>query len=257
MNPIYTPFNVEPAYQLNWGLTLFWRQIAIPEGRWLVALQEVTEPDGVRVLKHRITDSTVSQFFVSSKPSVAPKELLRSVKGRLQHIIQQHVPRAFQRNYCLRSVGTAKREVIEAYVASQLEHHRMADPHTEQRLARFQRSYPDVDLKKPMFTAHGEYWYNLHIVVVNDKRWAESREAILEKLLVTIERAARKHGHRLSRAAVLPEHIHLALGCEIAESPEQVALGYLNNCAYVYGMKPIFRFSYYVGTFGEYDRGAV
>ena len=51
--------------------------------------------------------------------------------------------------------------------------------------------------------------------------------------------------------------IHLTLGCEISESPEEVALGYLNNCAYAYGMKPVYRFSYYVETFGEYDRGAV
>jgi hypothetical protein len=31
----------------------------------------------------------------------------------------------------------------------------------------------------------------------------------------------------------------------------------MNNLAYVQGMKPMFRFSYYVGTFGPYDRGAI
>ena len=34
-------------------------------------------------------------------------------------------------------------------------------------------------------------------------------------------------------------------------------LGYMNNLAYVHGMKPAFRFSYYVGTFSEYDLGVI
>jgi len=257
MQPIYTPDNVKPAYQLNWGLTLFWRQTAIPDVEWLDALQETTESDGVRVLKHRITDTGASQFFVSTKPHVAPKEPIRSVKGRLQHELQQQVPKAFQRNYCLRSIGTVTREVIEAYVGNQLGHHRMADPRVEQRLLRFQKSFPNVDLKKPAFTSHGKYWHNLHVVIVNDHRWMEIRENVLQKLLAMVEGAAAKHGHRLSRTAVLPDHIHLTLGCDIADSPEEVALGYLNNCAYAYGMKPMYRYSYYVATFGEYDRRAV
>ena len=82
-------------------------------------------------------------------------------------------------------------------------------------------------------------------------------EQVLCKLIDTIERAAAKHGHRLSRAALLADHIHLTLGCQIDESPEEVALGYINNCAYACGMKPAFQFSYYAGTIGEYDRGAV
>jgi hypothetical protein len=31
----------------------------------------------------------------------------------------------------------------------------------------------------------------------------------------------------------------------------------LNNLAFVLGMKPWFKAGYYVGTVGEYDRGAV
>jgi hypothetical protein len=85
----------------------------------------------------------------------------------------------------------------------------------------------------------------------------EIREEVLEKRLTTIEAAAAKHDHRLSRAALLPDHVHLTLGCGIGESPEQVVLGYMNNCAYACGMAGVFRFGYYAGTIGEYDRGAV
>lgn len=86
MEPIYTPHNTKPAYQLNWALTIFWRDRPIPDDDWFDALQSATEPDGVRVLKHRITTRDASQFFVSTRPHVAPSQLVRSVKGRLQHL---------------------------------------------------------------------------------------------------------------------------------------------------------------------------
>jgi hypothetical protein len=43
----------------------------------------------------------------------------------------------------------------------------------------------------------------------------------------------------------------------LEESPEAVVLGYMNNLAYACGMKPCFQFSYYVGTFSEYDLGVI
>jgi REP element-mobilizing transposase RayT len=66
-----------------------------------------------------------------------------------------------------------------------------------------------------------------------------------------------KHGRRLSRASVLPDHVHLIVGCDVGDSPTEVALGYMNNVAYVLGMKAVFKYGFYVGTFGEYDHGAV
>jgi hypothetical protein len=257
MPPIYTPENMKPAYELNWGLTVFWRTAPIPDTQWFAALQDATEPDGVRVLKHRLTTGDASQFFVSTKPHVKPEALIRSVKGRLQHAIREQVPKAFQRNYGLRGIGAATRSAVEQYVVDQLGHHRMADPNVQQRLTRFQKSYPDVDLSLPSFSAHGEYWYNLHVVFVSAERWMEIRERVLELRLGAVEGLAGTCGHRLSRAAILPDHVHLTLGCGIGESPEQVALGYMNACAEAAGGKPEWMFSYYTGTIGEYDRGAV
>ena len=135
MQPLYTPDNTKPAYELNWGLTVFWRTTPVPDSLWLAALQQATEPDGVRIIKHQLTTGDASQFFVSTKPHVAPQELIRSVKGRLQHEIGSRVPKALQRNYCLRGIGAATREVVERYVADQLGHHRMADPNVQQRLS--------------------------------------------------------------------------------------------------------------------------
>jgi hypothetical protein len=47
------------------------------------------------------------------------------------------------------------------------------------------------------------------------------------------------------------------MGCGLNESPEEAALSYLNNLAHVEGMRPVYQYGYYVGTFGEYDLNAV
>jgi hypothetical protein len=56
---------------------------------------------------------------------------------------------------------------------------------------------------------------------------------------------------------LLPDHPHATLACGFEQSPEEVALGYMNNLAFAHGMKPLFCGSFYVGTFGQYDMGAI
>ena len=70
-------------------------------------------------------------------------------------------------------------------------------------------------------------------------------------------RVSRAKEHLLFRAAVLPDHVHLMIGCGINESPLDVGLSYLNNLAFVCGMRPVFKFSLFLGTFGEYDLGSI
>ena len=224
---------------------------------WLTLLQSATEPDGVRVLKHRITTGDASQFFISTKPHVSPAQAIRSVKGRLQYQIRDQQPKAFQRNYAIRSIGAATRSVVEDYVAKQMDRHSMADPRVQDLFLHYQKTYPGVDLSQPVSSAHGQYWYNLHLVLVNDHRWMEIRPSVLDKLSQMIERVGAKYGHRLSSVGLLADHIHLTLGSQVDQSPENVALSYLNNLAYAVGMKSMFQFGYYAGTIGEYDRGAV
>ena len=207
-NPIYTAQTCpNPAYQLNWSYSLFWHLPPI-ESHWLKALTTETEQDGIRILQHRFTGSSTSQFLVSTRPGVSPQILVQRLKGRLQHLLKGSMPNAFQRNYSFK-------------------------------------------------TSHAIYWYNLHLVMVHDGRFREIRDDHAQKRLRAIGNIASVKGHLLSRAALLPDHLHLALRCDLAESPEQVALAYLNNLAFVEGMKPVFRFGYYVGTFGEYDLGVI
>jgi REP element-mobilizing transposase RayT len=207
---------------------------------WFNDLKRALEPDGLHLLGHHSPEPHVSQFSLSSLPHVTPVLMVNRVKGRLQHIVRSSVPKAFQRNYALRSFGSATRAAIQGYIASQLGHHRMADPRVDTLLQRFQLVHPEVDLANPRTTSHGIYWYNLHIVVVHQERWAEVRETVLSGVADMVERVCRARGFLLSRAAIMPDHVHLALGCPIERAPADVTLSFLNNLAYVYDMKPVF-----------------
>jgi len=257
LEPIYTAENCKPAYQLFWSLALFWHAPAPDAAAWLTTLKEAVEPDGVRILEHHQRSPKVSQFLLSNKCTVTPAQVMRSVKGRLQYLVRRDQPKAFQRNYSLKSVGEVRRQAIEKYVRSQLNHHAMADEKVQQALAAFQVPGTGVDLGQVRRSSHGEFIYNLHAVFVHDGRWHEIRPEVLESIRGMILRAGAKKRYSLSTIGLLSDHIHMTLGCSLTESPLEVALGYLNNLAYVQGMKRVYQYGFYVGTFGEYDLGAI
>jgi REP element-mobilizing transposase RayT len=208
-------------------------------------------------LGHRFVKPGVSQFLLSTLPDVAPLTIVQRAKGRLQHLVSNRLPKPLKRNYAIRSIGRVTRETVEGYVASQLEHHVMADPRVQERLRRFQIHCPQIDLSKARQTSHGLYWYNLHVVLVHRERWAETREDVIRGVHDMIVAACSAKGWLLSRAAILADHIHLAVGCTLAAAPLDVGISLLNNLAYVHGMRPVFQFGGYLGTFGDYDQGAV
>ena len=256
-DPLYTADNCTPAYQLRWSLALF-PHAELPSAEiWLEALKHGTETDGVRLLECHRRAADVWQFLLSTLPTVAPPQIIKSVKGRLQNLVHETHPKAFRRNFSLTSVGDANRTAVEQYVSDQLGHHRMADPRIEARLQRYQLAFPEVDLSRPIFSDHGRYVYNLHLVLVHAERWRDVSEGFLDATRDMVLKVARQKGHRLSRLAILADHVHLSFGAPYERSPEEIALSYLNNLAYGHGMQPVYQFGYYVGTFGEYDMDAV
>ena len=257
MKPLYTSANCKAAYQLRWSLALFSKADLPPVETWADALGEVVERDGVRLLESRFHPPSVWLFLLSTQPPVTPPEIVKSVKGRLQHLLRASAPKAFRRNFSLTSVGEVRRQVVESYVASQLGHHEMADPRVQARFKDFQFVFPNVDLSAEQFSSHGRYVYSLHLVLVYESRWREIREDHLAATRDMFFKTAMQKGHRVSRLALLPDHLHATVGCGFEESPEAVALAYMNNLAFAHGMKALFCESYYVGTFGEYDMGAI
>jgi REP element-mobilizing transposase RayT len=255
--PLYTAANCRLAYQLNWSLSIFGRADVPPAGGWLSELKNAVEPDGVRILEHRTLQPHVLQFFVSSQPEASPADVIRSIKGRLQYLIRSQLPRAFRRNYRIESVGSANLETIGKYVGGQLNHHPMADPRVRERLARLQFYDPSVDLEEVRYSSAGQFVFNLHMVLEIADGWHEVREELLSAMRDMVVRASQARGYRLSRIGLLSNHLHLTIGCDIADSPLRVGLGFLNNLAFVNDMKRIFKSSFYVGTVGNYDRQAI
>jgi REP element-mobilizing transposase RayT len=257
MQPIYTADNCQAAYELRWSLALFGNRAIPPAKDWLDTVTNAVETDGVRILEHTFRSETTLLFLLSTKPHASPQAIVKSVKGRLQHAVRATHPELFKWNFSLTSIGEVRREAVETYVSQQLGHHRMADQKLQERLADFQLCFLDVDLSQARFSTHGRCLCNLHLVLVHRERWSEVGYKPLAITREMVLQAAARKGHSLSRLAVLPEHLHVTLGFSWNESPADVALAYLNNLAYAHGMKPLFQFGYFVGTFGEYDLDAV
>ncbi len=190
--------------------------------------------------------------MVSSPPEVAPVKIVQRIKGRLQHAVRADRPKALKRNFALHGFGKVTRNVVQNYVADQLGHHQMADPKVQQRLQTYQISCPEIDLSEPQKTSHGLFWVNLHLVFVHRHRWNEIRGEVLMNVSRRIRKAAEAKGYLLREAGILPDHVHILVGCPFEESPLDEALGFLNNLAHAQGMKQVYQFGGFMGTVGEY-----
>jgi len=154
--PLYTRDNCGAAYQLHWSLSRFTTGAMPPGIQWKDKLSAAIEPDGLRLLEVHPTDTATVQFFLSTKPEVAPSEIVRSVKARLQVILRPSIPKLWQRQYSIASVGDAKNEVLQGYLAKQVEHHQIADPRTAERLSQAQFHDEQVDLGSLRSSSHGQ-----------------------------------------------------------------------------------------------------
>lgn len=257
LRPIYLAESVSFAFQLRWSLSLFSHRRLPDPSEWYHELADRVAADQVRLLDVRLADDVVTQFLISTPPSVAPPDIVKSVKGRLQNLVHHTHSECFRRNFRLTSVGDPGCRQVINYVANQVEHHLSDYRLPMLDLNPFQLSYPYVDLSRPQFTAHGSYLYALHLVVEfarHAKLFDQDEFLFVRDMLV---RASAKHRHRLARGGILPDHLHMALGPCFTWSPEQVALSYMNNVAYALGMNAVLRPSAYVGTFGPYNMRAI
>lgn len=256
LSPIYTTENCRVAYQLNWSLSIFPSNSIPASAKWLEPLGQATERDGIRILECREQAASL-QFLLSTTPFVAPADVVRRVKGRLQHLVRDMAPKAFRRNYRIESVGEVNHSVLQDYVARQPQRHMMADQRLQGLIEDCQHHDPSVNLGQIRYSSHGQFIYNLQLVFENADHLHDISEETLRASCNMVVRASAKKGYLLSRIGILTNHIHLLVGCRMTESPISVGLGYLNNLAFALEMKPAFEFSFYAGTFTNYDRGAI
>ena len=87
--------------------------------------------------------------------------------------------------------------------------------------------------------------------------WNESEPKVLSGYRNAIMATCRNHDWLLSRIGILSNHFHILIGAGIDDSPERVSLALMNNIAFSQALKPVLRYSYYAGTFGNFDRGVI
>jgi REP element-mobilizing transposase RayT len=95
------------------------------------------------------------------------------------------------------------------------------------------------------------------VVLVVAERLGIVDERFLRAIRDGCLKIAAKKGYEISRLAVMPDHLHLALRGDYRQSPDEIVAAFQNNLAYLVGQKPVWQDSYYVGTFGEYNMNAV
>lgn len=213
--------------------------------------------DGIRLLeKHWHRDRL--QVTCSVRPTMAPTLFTARVKARLQYALRIAGTRIeFSRKVAFRSLGENKREQVEGYIANQVVKAQFIDPQFAELIARYTHVNDYVSLREPTATNRGRYWYDLHLVLVTEHRERFVDEASLNRIKKVCEKNAQKKGYLLGSISVMPDHIHMALRGNVEEAPEAIVLGFMNNIAFEFGQQPVLRPSYYAGTFGEYDMGAV
>ncbi len=257
IEPRYTPDNCSSAYQLNWTLSVFGRESLPSPENTIEELRSALASDHLKILEFKHKPPNIVQFFLSSRPNSNPSDIVRLIKGRWQYLMRPIEPIEFRRNYRITSVGSAKAEVLDAYIERQPDKHPMADHRVQELLESIQFHDEKVDLTDVRRSSHGEYRYALQVVIESESGWHDVRPNALTAYRQAIMNGCRKHGWLLSRIGLLSNHVHVLVGPEIADSPMDVALALMNNMVFTQGMKPMFRYSFYVGSFGEYDRGAI
>jgi REP element-mobilizing transposase RayT len=257
--PLYDVDAANPAYHLRYSWT-GWPSgghFASCPSELLDTLGEGFQKDGLRLLEHRWTPELV-QLMLSTAPTVSPALLAQRVKGRLDHAIRQaNLTLPFSRKLAVRSLGENRRVDVERYIGEQVSRERFADTRFERKLKSFTVVNADVDLAEPTASARGRYWYNLHIVLVTDFRHRITDVDKLALLRDTCDRIAAKKGYAISTLSLMPDHLHIALRGNIEHSPVEIGRCFQNNLAYAVGSYRLWADGFYVGTFGEYNIGAV
>ncbi|MDZ4198375.1 MAG: transposase, partial [Kiritimatiellia bacterium] len=87
-------------------------------------------------------------------------------------------------------------------------------------------------------------------------RYRVGDRAFLDRLRERVMVVTGDQGCALRRVAIMPDHMHVALRGNPELSPEEIALGLQNASADAAGCR-LWEYSFYVGTFGEYDKAAV
>ena len=258
--PLYTPESVHAAHALSYDWT-GWLSDNAPFPPQTPAAVHAAAPlwerDGL-LLETCSTRKDLLQILFRAGPPVSPVRFARIVKGRLQHALRgEGAAVRFSRKVAVRTLGSNIRQAVQGYLRKQVRKEKFADPRYAARMAQYTVEDEAVDLSQPTATVSGRYWYNLHLVIVAGGRRRIADESIFVQIRDACPRIAAKKDCRLRGVSVMPDHLHVAMRGNPELSPEDIALGFLNNLAFVLGRNRVWADGYYVGTFSEYEAEAI
>jgi REP element-mobilizing transposase RayT len=259
--PIYTPENTRPVHKIRFDWTGWLKPgeefpKTLPKA--IDSCRHAWQADGLELIRWHTEDHRVQCLF-NSNIDTPPTLCSSRAKGRLQNELRKHgTPVKFSRRVGMRCLGDNTREIVARYLDKQVGKSDYVDPRFKDYLNQFTVADPEALLNSPQRTAHGEYWYNLHLViVVQDRRNPMTRDETFKQVGQTCFKIARKHDHQIAELAIMPDHIHCSLRGNHEQSPQEIGLCFLNNLAYVLGYNRCWSEEFYVGTFSEYSVKAI
>jgi REP element-mobilizing transposase RayT len=222
----------------------------------LSKLNEAWASDGLRALEWEWTPEKIRILF-STRPEVAPVFLCQRAKGRLQHALrQQGNPVSFSRKVSCSSVGNPNEKSVDTYLRQQLEGGDFADPKYREALAKLAFTNPDVQVTSAQETNSGRYVFALHVVLVTAERVRLPSEEMKE-VSQTLKKVSGENGVQIGRAALMPDHLHLAVKGDPVRAPMEIVEGIRCRTGAAVGTQGLWMPTAYMGTYGEYGMAAV
>jgi putative transposase len=166
----------------------------------------------------------------------------------------------WSRGTFVRSVGNVTGGAIRSYISGQFPHHR-AVPERDAERVQLPRFHDPRDTSRLREDSHSVFEYNLHVVLVTDKRAELLDFEVAEALVRYWRRVCDKKRWIAWDIEIVCDHAHLFLGLRPMDTPEQVALSLMNNSDYLCGrrygaamreanMASLWRPGFFVGTGG-------
>jgi REP element-mobilizing transposase RayT len=249
----YTAHTTTPAFSLRWSWTGWPSQGSMPtlnELEWL-ELTQTWEKDGIRVLERKCTRDQW-QATVSTRPDLTPVFIVNRMKGRIDYFFRS------RNTVSLRAIGHNRSTDVQEYIAKQVASANFCDTSYANALAKFTRVWREQpDWNDPLEVNSGRYWYQLHVVLVVDDRHRIRDMSFLHGLFEESQSVCANREYRLGAISVMPDHLHLSLRGVIADSPETIAIGLMNETYSRLQVNSLWKPSYYVGTCGGYNMNAV
>jgi REP element-mobilizing transposase RayT len=199
-------------------------------------------------------ESNHIQLLFKASPKLAPVLFLKNVKGRLDHAFRKlKTPVKFSELNAFRALGANTNKIVAEYIKKQISKENFADNRYRKYLSQFTFENLSHDISEPYKSHSGRYWYNIHLVIVIEKRdYQITRSDVFEQIHNYLLKIAEKKKCIIAKFAIMPDHIHIALRGNIELSPYEIALSFLNNLAYLLRKGRFWSNEFYVGTFSSY-----